>query len=1804
MNSFLLRIRLGVLIACVAIGGGITASAQISLTATGGTTTGSYSTISAAFSAINAGTHQGVIAISVNANTSEPAAPTALVASGQGGANYSAITIRPTATVTVSGSPNSSRAVIELDGADNVTINGDIAGGTVGRDMTIVNNSASSVTANAAMWLIGRTTGGLGVTNTTISNCVVIGNGNIAATSNTTQFGIYVAGASFSTSGTGDLHNNITIDNNEVRRAHYGIFTAGTTTNLATNITISNNIIGSNSQSEFVMFRGILVNNSTSPLVQGNTVFNIKNVMTSTAGIEIGTSASNTGAMVRRNRVSGIYNLNTGGWTCSGIILSGGTNHNLDNNLVYDILATNYSSYSTFSAAGIRITSGTGHKLYYNSVNMFGVQDVNSGTPTTPISAALWVTSTAVTGLDIRNNIFANTMTSIWPTFKGFAVMFASGYNFTTSNITINNNLYYSPVSGTHFVGGTSAGATQDRATLTDLRALTLQDANSISGNPLFTSEMDLTPLPNSPALGAGTPIAGFTTDFLGKTRSATSPMIGAYELAGPFITYTRLENTNSTDNRLLLDVSITDISGINVTSGTSPRLYYKRSTDANTFNDNTSATTGWKFVEANNSSSPFNFTIDYSKLFGGSASTGISIQYFVIAQNLAVTPNVTLNSGVLASTPTSVALTSAHFPVSGTLNSFNIFLPLSGVINVGTGETYTTLTGNGGLFQTINNNIVAENIIINITSNLTETGTHALNQWLEQGPGKNYSITIRPSGSSRTITGAATANGLIYLNGTDRVTIDGRVEGIGSANGLTITNTATTGTYGVIAVNGASLSNGAFKNTIRNVNIIGGINTVTGISGISVFGNDVDSLTIQQNSFAKVNNAILVRGVSVATSHDAMHISDNIIGPSTATTVDLVISRGIDVQFINNSSITGNRIQNMVATVGSSIAAIDLGANVNNTFVNRNIINNIKQNSTSGFGTYGININATSTSNITIANNFISGISGYGLSTGTVNNPFGIRITGGTGHRVYYNTVDLTGAFLNTSGLSSAFLLTGGTGLIVRNNIFINRNTASSTTPKAYAIYSTSTPSVFGSLSSNNYAVQGSNGVLGNVSLTESFTLGALQTATGDFNAKNVLVTFANSSAGNLRLISINPELYGVVITEVTTDIDNEPRRSYYMGADEVIPTIVINRQAIPYRDCFGRTAVVSVDASINFGAAMAYRWQKDGVPLFDNERFNGTSTPTLTITNTRPMDAGEYSLRIIGNSGTEPVISQIVNVTITAPVEVTSQPQSAVICPGGEASLSISTEGTVDGVQWQKEDPNSPNGYSNIAGATTKQIFLNNATNNTSGKYRALIFGTCGGNSRGVDTTITDVATIFVGLPTWIAKQVENEITKIGGSISLSVEAEVSGTRVLGSLYQWYRNGVALSDDARINGTTSSVMTINEVQPSDTSAIYYAEVTGTCGTAKSNTAKIFISGVSIALAPQTVSVCPGTVAVFNVSAVSTISGANMTYQWMKDGIIIVNGGRINGANTATLTISGATQADVSANYTVKVTSQPGSATVTSAPVALSLKATTSITLQPQSRQVCEGEVLGLDVAAEGAGLNYEWRFNGMPITTAGGSLYSPIATPGMSGEYTVLVKGDCGEVLSQTVNVTVKAKPSITVQPVAVSQNQFSTLNLSVEAAGAGLLTYQWYLNGNAIAGATNATYSKTNTGQADAGIYHVVVIGECGTVNSTEVVVQITTGVGDITAAGYSLQAIIPSPVSETGTITFTLAKDEIAKVVITDMFGREVAVLADGYMSQGEKTIIFSSNELKLNTGSYLYTVSTPTFRATRQMIVVK
>ncbi len=262
----------------------------------------------------------------------------------------------------------------------------------------------------------------------------------------------------------------------------------------------------------------------------------------------------------------------------------------------------------------------------------------------------------------------------------------------------------------------------------------------------------------------------------------------------------------------------------------------------------------------------------------------------------------------------------------------------------------------------------------------------------------------------------------------------------------------------------------------------------------------------------------------------------------------------------------------------------------------------------------------------------------------------------------------------------------------------------------------------------------------------------------------------------------------------------------------------------------------------------------------------------------------------------------------------------------------------------------------------------------------------------------------------------------------------------------------------------------------------------------ATTNTFSI-LAGPSFVTQPQNTEVCVGSTA----QIVAGANGSDVIYAWKKDGQTIA------GATTGILRIVGATAADAG-TYVCEATSC--NQTVTSDEVTLTVNTPPEITSQPVGDTVCQDQTVTLSVTATGSDLFYQWTRNGVDIDGANEATYT---IQGISiqqkGTYRCRVQGACPPAaLSDGVTIEVITGPTINLQPRRANLTTGQDLVLSVTAAGVGL-TYQWYRNGTAIAGATKAIYAKAAASKDDAGTYYVNVINQCATVASNEVEVTVS-------------------------------------------------------------------------------------------------
>ena len=354
------------------------------------------------------------------------------------------------------------------------------------------------------------------------------------------------------------------------------------------------------------------------------------------------------------------------------------------NNILSNI---NYpAAYNNTTNAGIYMPQPGIFNIYHNTIR---VSATSSGT-NFGYTGILYSPSSQ---LDLRNNIINVNVT---PGSGGYSVALrrtsTSGAGVSPTNFlgTSNANIYYTPAATTSWLyaeGASATGMTNAFNLANDpnfntpcglFKSFAGHDAASFTENNLVAGTFSGTYAPTGISFaekGAVPTTPPTVTDFLNVTRGAVADM-GAIEFNGtsldqapPIISYTPVPVQSYCVTTPTLVATITDNSGVNNTTGTAPRLYYKKSSENNVFSTaagaNTNTFNGWKYVEATTvSGSTYTFNFDYSKLTS-SVGPGDSITYFVIAQDNATPINAGATVVSFPLCPGSVALGTGHGPIN-----------------------------------------------------------------------------------------------------------------------------------------------------------------------------------------------------------------------------------------------------------------------------------------------------------------------------------------------------------------------------------------------------------------------------------------------------------------------------------------------------------------------------------------------------------------------------------------------------------------------------------------------------------------------------------------------------------------------------------------------------------------------------------------------------------------------------------------------------------------------------------------------------------------------------------------------------------------------------------------------------------------------------------------------------------------------------------------------------------------------------------------------------------------------------------
>lgn len=370
--------------------------------------------------------------------------------------------------------------------------------------------------------------------------------------------------------------------------------------------------------------------------------------------------------------------------------------------------------------------------------------------------------------------------------------------------------------------------------------------------------------------------------------------------------------------------------------------------------------------------------------------------------------------------------------------------------------------------------------------------------------------------------------------------------------------------------------------------------------------------------------------------------------------------------------------------------------------------------------------------------------------------------------------------------------------------------------------------------------------------------------------------------------------------------------------------------------------------------------------------------------------------------------------------------QPDKIIDCLGAtDHQLNVVAMVSFGGVpvyQWQKDGEDID--VEENPSANTAILLLDDLSYDMSGVYRCVVSDVSGA----AEPTMSKEVVLYVLEDTKITKQPVSRIVDEGETVMFEVGAHIYDDEldldqdVYNPEFQWYRGTEPLENDSRFEGVRSSILSIRNIEAADYRDDYWAEVRGYCNTVRSNNFSVLQStGVDILDDPYNADVCEGATAVFNVEAVPTGSGINLSYSWRKNGVPLVNTPDIRGAFASQLVITNVGDADAGA-YDCVVTAHPDAVSETANAAQLTVVHKPVITMQPADVNIETGKTFTLTVEADGDNLEYQWFKNGMSIPGADEAEYTVEGVVEEdAGLYSVKVWNACAYLRSQLAQVTV---------------------------------------------------------------------------------------------------------------------------------------------------------------------------------------
>jgi hypothetical protein len=416
------------------------------------------------------------------------------------------------------------------------------------------------------------------------------------------------------------------------------------------------------------------------------------------------------------------------------------------------------------------------------------------------------------------------------------------------------------------------------------------------------------------------------------------------------------------------------------------------------------------------------------------------------------------------------------------------------------------------------------------------------------------------------------------------------------------------------------------------------------------------------------------------------------------------------------------------------------------------------------------------------------------------------------------------------------------------------------------------------------------------------------------------------------------------------------------------------------------------------------------------DGSPISGGEDGELTATT-----AGSYSVAAVNAEGCATAAANSIEVLVDALPAAPAVAATGVttFCEGGSVALQAS--GTPDDTyQWSVDGVTIP-------GAEGPSIDAVEA-----GSYTVVAINTAGCISAPSAATLVTVLPV-PGVPTLAADGTTTFCE--GGSVQLVAEGDADAT------YQWSLDGNAISggEAGTLTATTGGSYTVAAVNAEG------------CSTDAADAVVVVVD--ALPAGPEVEITGPTTFCQGDFVALEASSDAGVVFQWSLDGeeLVWAVEALLEAEETGTWTVTATNDAGCSS------TSEAIEVTVVAIPADPTISANGATSF-------CEGT--GVTLVADAEGVAYTWLLDGEPI---GGANDQQLEV-NSAGSYSLVVTvgPGCSSEVSNTIDVEVFFAPAAPVLTRNVD---------TLFATGSG--SFQWFLNGNPIPGATDDQLVVTENG-----------------------------------------------------------------------------------------------------------------------------